>query len=861
MKMEPKNDRKFQGIAAIFFALILALFIGCGVFSYRSMQDSLYKERTANVSVLMEKTTQNVETEIQTQWSTMHHFRNMFEALKEDMIVLADAKAMLEKMRENHPENESKISRLFLLDEDFYCYQSDTTEPELWQEHPALDWTKDVCFISYVELNIGTAQEAHMFFLSPLFDVIEIEGKRFTAMGMAVEMSFINPAFDTKDFGEDSIAFIVQQDGTQLYRQEKNSPFAAFTDVVDSLAKQASFAQGVTAKDFTNAVALQENGTVFFRYQGEGYYATYYPIATKAVEGDWLALLLIPYDNISTGTQSFMRSTILSTLVICIGVAAVVAFIVFVTNYRMRKQLRAAAEAERSANQAKTQFLSAMSHDIRTPMNAIVGMTTLASKRIEETEYVKSCLEKISMASNHLLTLINDILDITKVESGKMTLNPIVFSLTDTVSNLINVIRPLVQEKLHDFEFHVHNICIENVYADELRLNQVLINILSNAVKYTPEGGKISVSLREDLVEDNPSVVRLTYTVEDNGVGMSEEFQKTMYQSFARGESSSVKNVQGSGLGLTICKQMVELMGGKIECESSVDVGTKFTVTVDLLIADKEVENLVFAPTEVLLVDDDGNFLLSATDVLLQLGLLPDCVESGEAAIRAVETRRAANKDYPLIILDWKMPGMDGLETARQIRARVGDEVSIIVVSAYDTEAIEAQAKEAGVNGFIAKPFFRSTVYNALRPLLESVEQGGEATQQENHLRGTRILVAEDNDLNWEIVKDLLDMYGVITVRAENGQACVDMIESADENDYDLILMDIQMPIMNGYEATKAIRGSSRKYLREIPIIAMTADAFSENIQQCKEVGMNAHVAKPVDIKILLDVIESRGGA
>ncbi len=865
--MEEKMTRKLRTsvAVAVFFILILGLFFGCGYFSYSSMQKSLYEERTNNVSVLMEKTTQNVERAIETQWSTIYYFHNMFDALTPaEGYTLSGAQTMLERLRESRPDDAIGFMRLFLITQERECYFSNGSKP--WIEAEATtNFVEDNCFIS------DTAQKAkpeefkepHMLFVSPFPSDAQpqIEGKTFVAMAMTVDMSFISSTFDTRDFGADSVAFIVDRNGGQLYRQSKESPLSAETDVVRSLVNGAEFTQGVKAEKFETEIATGGSGCVFVRYgKGQGYYVTYRALDVKNGDGAWEALLLIPYANVSIGSQEFVVSIILSTLAVAVGIVAVVLFIIFFADYRVRNQLRSAAEAERSANLAKTQFLSAMSHDIRTPMNGIVGMTTLASKRLDEKEYVKNCLSKISLASSHLLTLINDILDITKIETGKMSLNPIHFSLTDTVSNLINVIRPLAHEKLHKFEFRVHNIRIENVYADQLRLNQILINLLSNAVKYTPEGGRINVDLREDLVEDNPDVVRLTYIVEDNGMGMSEEFQKTMYRSFTREEQITAQKIQGSGLGLTICKQMVELMGGTIECESMLGAGTRFTVKVDLLIGDKKMEELIFNPTEVLLVDDDPVFLLSATDTLLQLGLMPDCVDSGEAAVQAVERRHQEGNGYPLVIIDWQMPEMDGVETVRKIREKVGEEAPIIVGSAYNTEAVEEEARAIGVKGFIAKPFFRSTVYERLKPLLEP----GEVVAQEeevNPLRGMRVLVAEDNELNWEIAKDLLEMYGVVTVRAENGQACVDIMRSAEEGDYDLILMDIQMPILDGYGATKALRKSNRKYLKEIPIIAMTADAFSENIKECMRVGMNAHIAKPVDVNVLVNVLQSwRGG-
>ncbi len=509
------------------------------------------------------------------------------------------------------------------------------------------------------------------------------------------------------------------------------------------------------------------------------------------------------------------------------------------------------------ANNAKTEFLSSMSHDIRTPMNAIIGMTALASKHLNEPEYMKKCLNKMTLASNHLLTLINDVLDISKVESGKMSLNPIVFSLTDTVTNLVNIVKNQVSGKDQKFDVRVHNIQKEYIFADELRLNQIFINILSNAVKYTPVGGSVSVDLKEVFLEDMPDMVRLVYIVTDTGVGMSKEFQESMYNSFSQANNTNHGAIQGTGLGLTISKMMIDLMGGTIECISEPDVGTTFTVTLDLPIADRLMEDMMLPPMEVLLVDDDEIFLETAADTLRQLGISPECVSSGEEAVKAAVARHVKGMDYPVIIVDWQMPGMDGIETIRAIRAKVGYEVSIIVVSAYDWSEIEEMAKAAGADGFISKPFFPSSVYeNMIEILGMNVKTEDAAEDKIEHMEGMNILIAEDNDLNWEIASEMLDMYKIKTTRAEDGQKCVEILESATDGEFDMVLMDIKMPVLDGYGATLKIREYQREYVKNIPIVAMTADAFSDDIQRCMQVGMNGHIAKPINFNNLMEVLK-----
>ncbi len=529
------------------------------------------------------------------------------------------------------------------------------------------------------------------------------------------------------------------------------------------------------------------------------------------------------------------------------------------TQNDQKKRLEDAMLRVAEANNAKTQFLSSMSHDIRTPMNAIIGMTTLASKHLDDQEYIKNCLNKMALASNHLLTLINDVLDISKVESGKMSLNPIVFSLADTVSNLVNIVRQQIGGKSQKFDVRVHNIKREYLFADELRLNQIFINILSNAVKYTPEGGRISMDLREEFISGVSDKIRVIYTVEDSGIGMSDEFMSNMYDSFSRANPENHGDIQGTGLGLTISKTMVDLMKGTIECESELGRGSKFTVTLDLPIAERIMDDLILPPMEVLLADDDEIFLESAANTLRQMGISPDCVTSGEDAIIKAVARHESDNDYPVIIVDWQMPGMNGIETIRQIRAKVGNNVSIIVVSAYEWHDIETIAKEAGADGFISKPFFPSNVYENMTRILglrTDAHTDEELDTWRPNIAGMNILVAEDNDINWEIAEEILGLYHISTVRAENGQRCVDMLNASAEGEFDLVLMDIKMPVLDGYEATVAIRNSQRDYVKSIPVVAMTADAFSEDIQRCKDVGMNAHIAKPLNISNLVSVLE-----
>lgn len=526
----------------------------------------------------------------------------------------------------------------------------------------------------------------------------------------------------------------------------------------------------------------------------------------------------------------------------------------------INRQLRKSVKETQNANMAKTMFLSSMSHDIRTPMNAIIGMTVIATKSIDDRGHVLDCLGKITMASNHLLTLVNDVLDISQVESGKMTLHPVVFSLPESGTNLVNIVRPQIREKGLDFEVHLHQLEYEYLYADELRMNQIFINILTNAVKYTNPGGKIVLDLEEKLLPgDNRNVV-LVYTVQDTGIGMTREFMRNMYQTFTRAVDTRIDKIQGSGLGLAITKQLVDLMEGDIACESEPLKGTKFTVTLTLPIAEKITGDYMLPPMHLLLVDDDQVFLETAEDTLLSMGVTVDKADNGHMAVEMVTARHEAGKDYPVVIVDLKMPGMDGIETTRAIRSKVGDDTPIIIISAYDWTEYEAAAKAAGANGFINKPMFKSVIYDKMNEFLHFSEtETKDADDDAEGLHDLHLLVAEDNDLNWEIIEEMLKFYEIDSVRADNGQICVDLLSHAKAGTFDAVLMDIQMPVMNGREATEAIRAFHDEEKNKIPIIAMTADAFAEDIQACLDCGMNGHVAKPIDMKRLFRELKHAG--
>ena len=569
------------------------------------------------------------------------------------------------------------------------------------------------------------------------------------------------------------------------------------------------------------------------------------PISATA---GWTLMGLVPAKDLHVDTENWLL----------VGVVSAGLLILFLLDLHymlyLNRRFQAAAREAESASKAKTDFLSTMSHDIRTPMNAIIGLTTIAEKNLGDVESTGESLRKISLASNHLLTLINDILDISKVESGKLKMSPLTFSIVETVENLVNISQPMIKEKNIDFRFHINQIEKEYLFTDQLRLNQIYINILSNAIKYTEPGGRVTIDMREEK-SAIPDCIRLSYIVADTGIGMSPEFMATMYQPFSRQIDSRVNSIQGTGLGLAITKQMVDQLGGTIDCRSEQGKGTTFTVVLDIPVADRQRDDMKHDPIDVLIVDDDEILLQTTADILASLGASVETAQSGLEALGMVKHRHLSGRDYGVVIVDWKMSGVDGIETIRRIRTEVNENIPILLISAYDWSDIEDRAKAAGANGFVSKPLFRSTLYDKINELIgkESVSQ--EAEDNYSDLQGLHILVAEDNDINWEIISAMLSMFGITTDRAENGRVCVDRMSTAAEGSYALIFMDVQMPEMNGLDATRAIRKLDNPWAASIPIVAMTADAFSENVTECLEAGMNGHIAKPVDIKLVIKEI------
>ena len=529
---------------------------------------------------------------------------------------------------------------------------------------------------------------------------------------------------------------------------------------------------------------------------------------------------------------------------------------------KQREQTQALQDAlmqAQHANRAKTTFLSNMSHDIRTPMNAIIGFATIAVSHIDNKEQVRDCLQKVLSSSNHLLSLINDILDMSRIESGKVQIKEQECNISELMHNLVNIIQPQVKAKQLELFIDTFEVANEDIIADSLKLNQVFINLLSNAVKYTPAGGTITFRIIQKTTFRH-GYGDYIFIIKDNGIGMSEEFVQHIFEPFEREVTATQSGIQGTGLGMAITKNIVEMMNGQISVKSEPGKGSEFTVELGLRLQDTEKNNAQIRELEglrALVVDDDFNTCDSVSKMLKQIGLRAEWTTSGREAVYRAKSACEEGDAYHTYIIDWQMPETSGVETARRIRSVVGNNVPIIILTAYDWTDIEEEATAAGVTAFCAKPLFMSdlkSVLLAANNLGEEKEEVAEWTLAD--FGGKRILLVEDIELNREIAEVILTESGFVVESAPDGTDAVAMMEKAEEYYYDAILMDVQMPIMNGYEATRTIRSLPRKDVRTIPIIAMTANALEEDKEAAIKNGMNAHISKPLDMEVFISVLK-----
>ncbi len=627
--------------------------------------------------------------------------------------------------------------------------------------------------------------------------------------------------------------------------------------------------RGKTTEEAKRDILALNTGYVEFKSPSLGKWMyLYYSPADGVVKDQWTICITVPVDVALGNVRDVQLVFIIIGVVFVVALACYFIFVRFSAKDAIKKSVERAVLEEKlykaeAAERAKTTFLSNMSHDIRTPMNAILGFTALAQTNIDNKERVQEYLGKIMSSGNHLLSLINDILDMSRIESGKLNIEEKPCSISDIFRDMRNIIQTQMKGKRLNFFMDTLDVVDEDIFCDKLHVNQVLLNLLSNAIKFTPAGGSISLTIRQKMGAP-AGYGSYEIRVKDTGIGMSKEFAEHVFEPFERERTSTVSGIQGTGLGMAITKNIIETMGGTIRVETEQGKGTEFIIDVQFRLQTEHHKVEVIKELEglrALVVDDNFDTCDSVSKMLMQIGMRSEWTMYGKEAVLRAQQAVDVGDHFSVYIIDWVMPDLSGFEIVRQIRKVVGDDVPIIIITAYDVSAIMEDAKDIGVTAYCNKPIFLSELRETLVSVVGAqqstpVSAAEELTGYADIFKGKRVLLVEDNELNREIAEELLLENSFEVETAENGAVAVEKVKNSPPGHFDLVLMDVQMPVMDGYEATKAIRALGDERLASVPIVAMTANAFDEDRKKAAESGMNAHVAKPVNIPQLMQVLK-----
>ncbi|MCM1181289.1 MAG: response regulator [Clostridium sp.] len=864
LKEQEKNFKKGRKIGdAVVPALVFLVMVCSTVFYYSYIQEQLFKERSSHLTEITQKVADQVDTITETAKENVKMVTSYM--YNSDITDTEELSAVLKELSETALDKDSVI---IAFDKDVNYYTATRTGKWTGLANPEGSWDTEggIMTLPYDTVNTYLCCVQRL----PEPYVIGDTGITLSFVAVAVNMEKVQEMINISGFGENCMTYLVRPDNKRIYQHTFGKRFIETDDIMETL-NECRYIRGGTAKDLQDALIHQSVRCMEFVYpDGTNYFVSMAGLTKNSL------LLFVPTKVLSTNTGSYLVITIGYFLVVALVMAGLFGFIFRSSVKRnadrqmisqqqeanrkleeYNEMLREAKDAAERANRAKSEFLSNMSHDIRTPMNAIIGFTVIANSHIGNREKVQDCLNKIASSSNHLLSLINDILDMSKIESGKIQLQEQECSLSVVMHNLVNMVSSQMNAKSLEFFVETSNIEHEDIIVDSLRLNQVLINILGNAVKYTNVGGSVTLLIRE-LASEDPTVGNYEISVKDTGIGMSEEYLPHVFDVFSREHSSTVSKIQGTGLGLAITKNIVEMMGGTIRVESELGKGTEFVISLPLKLADKtmfepQIEQLL--GYKAMVVDDDFEVCSSVSKMLEKIGMEPDWTLSGREAVLKAESGIESGRPYYAYIIDWQIPDINGIDVARKIRKIPGNEAPIYILTAYDYTEAEDEARQAGITGFIQKPLFLSTLRNMLLKTVDGGEAETPSEEKTSQLEGIRLLMAEDVELNAEIMVEILGSQGIQLDVAANGQEAVDMLKKSEPGYYFAVLMDVQMPVMNGYEATRAIRALEDKKLAAIPVIAMTANAFEEDKAEAFAAGMDAHVAKPVEVAALTDTL------
>lgn len=866
-----KQNRK-NYIIPLLCALLLIAVLGIGIVYIRSyMIKQTVEERSSQLEEMVVQIQANLETGLENHWNLLAGVENAIDGRQ-----FSDEKQLLAVISEleNQYCTDLYDCRLMFLDTMGETYLDDGSAG-IWDDISRLSGGEvRRTFVSDTSNVNGT----FLAFCQKLEHPIQIsgDGNIFTHIVLLQDINTLKKYYTSETYGGKAATYIIKDNGVLAYFDSNNSDIIGVRNVFKALS-EAEYLQGQEFDEIKKK--LDEDGVVaanIILNETEYYYCL-----GSLKEYDMTLMLLIPAYYVAISTMDMMNSTF-RMLVIFISVVAVmlvVAVLSFINVQRSRQmiimeqktnkelnQLKIAAEdalhAAEVASKSKSTFLSNMSHDIRTPMNAVIGFSTLAMTNADNPDKVREYLAKILSSSNHLLSLINDILDMSRIESGKINLDETEANLSDMLHDIKTIVGGQIHAKQLELYMDVIDVTDEDVYCDRTRLNQVFLNLLSNAIKFTAPGGTVSVRIAQ--LHNAPEGKGLyEIRVKDTGIGMSQEFAQRIFEPFERESTSTVSKIQGTGLGMSISKNIIDMMGGTIDVHTEQGKGTEFVIRLTLRLQSGQRSEKVIKELEglkALVVDDDFNTCDSITKMLVQVGMRSEWTMFGKEAVLRARQSMEMNDPFHAYIIDWRLPDMNGIEVTRRIRS-MGDETPIIILTAYEWDDIEVEAREAGVNAFCSKPMFMSDLRESLQTALgqqaDKKEDIASPTGEIDEFKGKRLLLAEDNELNREIAIAILSDYGFHIDAVEDGAEALEKISVSKPGEYDLVLMDIQMPVMDGYEATRRIRKLRNKEQAAIPIIAMTANAFDDDRRAAEACGMNGFISKPIDLDEVIRVLKS----
>lgn len=857
--MDKKTDagKKYLRRGILVAAIVMAVVYVFAMMSMHLVQKRIIDFAVKNMEVISEHDAYAIERSV-------YRYEMLLEGIAQEVELagaLNDVRYMELLCKKKQLMGESCYS-LALVSEDGMLLNSTMLmlEDEKMQNLCNTSEEKFVCH--YYDEQSSIMQEREIFLIGDRIGPISVKGHTYHYLIARIDVDALQNELKLDSYNAEGHSHVIDPEGHYIINEHRNDTAYGVSNFYEKM-ENGVLESHMTTEKIRKKIHAGEN----FTYE--------YGITEDAVNvinciymefGDWYYVNVVPKEVFLEQSRSLMRLFMFFMFLI-LAVLIFVGISIFIRRSKMlalerlyQRELREAFDMAEAANHAKTAFLNNMSHDIRTPMNAIIGFVMLAITHIDNKKRVLDYLEKISKSSNHLLSLINDVLNMSRIESGKVNIERNPENLAEILHELKDIILADVHAKQLELYIDALDVKDENIICDRLRLKQVLLNLISNALKYTNPGGMVSIRITEKGYSESGEGV-YEFRIKDNGIGMSPEFVKTIFEPFTREKSSTVSGIQGTGLGMAITKNIVDMMNGTIEVISEPGVGTEFVVVFSFPIQEGNSEPLTIRSLEGvhgLIVDDDMHTCQSAASMLRQIGMRPEWCMHGKEAIARTEEAMQIGDCFGVYIIDWLMPEMNGIETARRIRKIVDSKTPIILLSAYDWTDLEEEAREAGITDFISKPLFLSELHRKLMMICgEEVADSTEEENEEISFAGKRLLLAEDIEMNREIAVEILSQAGFMVETAENGKVALEKVENSEPGYFDAVLMDVQMPVMNGYEATREIRNLEDEMLSSIPIIAMTANAFDEDKEEALKAGMNAHVSKPIDIPALWKALET----